>query len=147
MLGGWGGCMTSTLLLFPTLQKWQLGFLVFSYFVAHDLPQLARMQLFLVPYCFFVFCSWRRRVSRYKQCCKGPVSHPKPFLPPVAIAVSVWARCQPNPLFGPGGPQHCCVSLLPAMPMHLSPLCGGCCWTITACRLYSAHTPLFHQTF
>ena len=54
-----------------------------------------------------------------------PVSHPKPFLPPVAIAGSVWARCQPNPLFGPGGPQHCCVCLLLAMPMHLSPFVWG----------------------
>ena len=32
-----------------------------------------------------------------------PVSHPKPLLSPVAVAVSVWARCQPNPLLGPGG--------------------------------------------
>ena len=47
------------------------GFLVFSYLIVHDLPQLACLQLFLVPYSFFVLCCWRRQVSRYKQCCKG----------------------------------------------------------------------------
>ena len=29
------------------------------------------MQLFLVPYSFFVFCCWRRGVSRCKHCSKG----------------------------------------------------------------------------
>ena len=61
----------NTLFLLRALQRWQLGFWSFHILLSIDLPQLASMQLFLVPYSFFVFCCWRRRVSRYKQCCKG----------------------------------------------------------------------------
>ena len=138
--------MSSTLLLLPTLRKWQLGF---SYLVVHDLPQLACMQLFLVPYSFFVFCCWRRRASRYKQCCKGSwvPACPTSKASSVAVAVSVWARCPPNPLLGHGGPPTLlCVPA--ASHAHASEaFCVGAAATITACRLYSAHMPLFFRLF
>ena len=44
--------MTSTLLLHPTLQKWQLGFLVFSYLVAHDLPPTCMHAVIFSPLLF-----------------------------------------------------------------------------------------------
>ena len=48
------------------------AFLVFLYLVVHNLPQMcACTQLFLVPYSFFVFSCWRRRLSRCKPCSKG----------------------------------------------------------------------------
>ena len=53
-------CMHSTLLLLPTPQKWQLGFLVFLYLLSRNCPSCTCTQLFLVPYSFFVFCCLRR---------------------------------------------------------------------------------------
>ena len=42
------------------------------YLVVHTLPQLLTyMQLFLVPASFFVFCCWKRRLSRGKHSSKG----------------------------------------------------------------------------
>ena len=54
-----------------------VGFLVFLCLV-HNLPQLPmREVIFLVPYGFFVFCCWRRLLSRCKHCSKGSqVSRP-----------------------------------------------------------------------
>ena len=66
------GGMHSTLILlpipcfFPVLQKWQLGFWSFCINISLSIifPNCTRMQLFLAPYSFFVFCCWRRRLSR-----------------------------------------------------------------------------------
>ena len=46
------------------------GFLVFLYLV-HNLPQLCRAQLSLVPYSFFIFYCSRRPLSRCNHCSKG----------------------------------------------------------------------------
>ena len=47
-----------------------VGFLVFLYLVVHKSPNWACIQLFLVPYSFFVFYCWRRqqRVSDPSLC-------------------------------------------------------------------------------
>ena len=46
--------------------------LVFLYLIVHNLPNCTCTQLFLVPYIsFFVFCCWRRCLSRCKPCSKG----------------------------------------------------------------------------
>ena len=60
------GGIHSTLLLFLALQKWWLGF-VFFILLSRICPICACMQLFLVPYNFFVFCCSRRRLSRRKH--------------------------------------------------------------------------------
>ena len=69
----------NTLFLLRALQKWQLGFLVFCIFLSIICLNCACRQLFLVPYSFFVFCCWRRGLSRCKHCstaAKGPRSQP-----------------------------------------------------------------------
>ena len=43
----------------------------FGLFWSRICPNYTWMQLFLVPYSFFVFCCWRRGVSRCKYCSKG----------------------------------------------------------------------------
>ena len=43
----------------------------FGLFWSRICPNYTWMQLFLVPYSFFVFCCWRRGVSRCKHCSKG----------------------------------------------------------------------------
>ena len=64
--------MPSTLLLLPVLQKWQVGFFwSFCILLSIICPNCQCMQLFLVPYCFFVFCFSRRCLSRCKHCGKG----------------------------------------------------------------------------
>ena len=75
--------MHSTLLLLPmvffapTLQKWQLGVLVFFFFLVISCllyricPNFTHTQLFLVPYSFFVFYCLSRCLSRCKHCHKG----------------------------------------------------------------------------
>lgn len=70
------GHMRSTLFL---LQKWQFWwgfffFFLFGLFVsfcAEFAPRCPGTQLFLVLYCFFVFCSLKRAVSRYKHCSRA----------------------------------------------------------------------------
>ena len=52
------GVMNSTLLLFLTPQKWQLGFWSFCIFL---FLVCTATQLLLVPYSFFVFCCWRKQ--------------------------------------------------------------------------------------
>ena len=46
------GIMLSTLPLLLASQKWQC--VAFLYLIVHNCPKCASMQLFLVPYCFFV---------------------------------------------------------------------------------------------
>ena len=60
-----------SVLLFLALQKCQLGFLVSLYLLSRICSNRACTELFLVPRCFFVFCYWRRGVSRCKHCSKG----------------------------------------------------------------------------
>ena len=43
----------------------------FGIFWSSIFPNWACMPLFLVPYCFFVFCSSRKGMSRCKLCSKG----------------------------------------------------------------------------
>ena len=67
------------LLLLEAFQKWQLGFLVSMYLLSRIYSNSTCMQLFLVPYSFFIFCCSRRGVSRCKNCstaAKGPRSQP-----------------------------------------------------------------------
>ena len=54
-------------------------FLSFCIFWCRICPRCPGTQLFLVLYCFFVFCSLRRAVSRYKHCSrtvKSPGTQP-----------------------------------------------------------------------
>ena len=60
-----------TLILLPAPQKWQLGFWSLCIWLFMIRPNCACTQLFLVPYSFFVFCCWRRRLSRCKHYSKG----------------------------------------------------------------------------
>lgn len=89
-----------TLLLFPTLQKWQLVFwrgfsssflFFFLYLVVQNLPNCTSMQLFFVPYSFFLFCCLRRCLSRCKHCCKRPYV-PGPRLSPNGQGVHKGSR-------------------------------------------------------
>ena len=67
----------NTLFLLLAPEKWQLVFLVFLYLSSIICPNYACIQLFLVPYSFFVFCCLRRCLSRCKLCntaAKGPRS-------------------------------------------------------------------------
>ena len=51
----------------------------FCIFLRRICPNCACTELFLVPYSFFVFCCWRRGLSRCKHCstaAKGPRSQP-----------------------------------------------------------------------
>ena len=68
--------------LLQALQKWQLGFLFcLCAFQVRICPSCACMQLFFSPYSFFVFCCWRRGVSRGKHCSQGSqVPGPGPSL-------------------------------------------------------------------
>ena len=52
-------------------------------------------QLFLVPYGFFVFCCWRRGVSRWKPC-RTAAKHPKcqPVSPLLLLLLSLLWQCQ-----------------------------------------------------
>ena len=90
-----------TLLLLPTLQKWQLVFwrgfsssflsFFFLYLVVQNLPNCTSMQLFFVPYSFFLFCCLRRCLSRYKHCCKRSYV-PGPSLSPNGQGVHKGSR-------------------------------------------------------
>ena len=60
-----------TQFLLLALQKWQLGFFCLLYLLSRICPTWSCTQLFLVPYSFFVFCCWRRGVSRCKHSSKG----------------------------------------------------------------------------
>ena len=51
--------------------SWIFFFLVFSIFLSIICPNCTCMQLFLVPYNFFVFCCSRRGLSRCKPRSKG----------------------------------------------------------------------------
>ena len=53
------------------LQKWQLGFWSLCIFLSIICPNCTYMQLFVVPYSFFVFCCSRRCLSRCKHGSKG----------------------------------------------------------------------------
>ena len=59
-----------TLLLLPALQKSGSWVVVFFGFVSFgpEFAPIVRVQLFLVSCSSFVFCSWRRDVSRCKLC-------------------------------------------------------------------------------
>ena len=62
------GVMPSTLLLLSALPKRRLGFFgFFCIFLPIICPNCACPRLFLVPYCFFVFCCWRC-LSKCKHC-------------------------------------------------------------------------------
>ena len=52
-------------------------------------------QLFLVPYSFFVFCCWRRGVSRWKPC-RTAAKRPKcqPVSPLLLLLLSLLWQCQ-----------------------------------------------------
>ena len=64
-----------TLFLLPALQKWQLGFFgSFFNLLSIICPSCACTQLYLVPCSLFVFCCWRRHLSRCKPRRKGPRS-------------------------------------------------------------------------
>ena len=70
------GDMRSTLLCsqYPVSLLFRNGSWVFfclCIFWSRIFPNWACMQLFLVPYCFFVFCSSRKGMSRCKLCSKG----------------------------------------------------------------------------
>jgi len=73
--------MRSTLLLLPTLfllpalQQWHLEFWSFLYLFVHNLPQLL-MQLFLVPYNFFVFYCPSKHCPGASTAAKGPRPQP-----------------------------------------------------------------------
>ena len=72
----------------PTSQKWQLGFLTFCILLFIICPNCAWVQLFLVPYRFFVFC------------CSGAVSpgastekrFPVPRSQLVSMLSEIWER-------------------------------------------------------
>ena len=71
------------LLLLQPLWKKQLGFLVSLCLLSRICLNCACMQLFLVPYSFFVFCCSKRGMSRCKlHCPKGSqvldLSHSRP---------------------------------------------------------------------
>ena len=72
LVGLSAGSMHRTLFFLSSLQKWQLRFLVFLYLLSRICPNCQGfMQLFLVPYSYFVFYCWRRGVSRCMHCRKG----------------------------------------------------------------------------
>ena len=62
----------------PDTSKVAAGFLVwvffffffFLYLVVQNLPNCSCIQLFLVPYSFFLFCCLRKCLSRCRHCCK-----------------------------------------------------------------------------
>ena len=70
------GHVRRALFLLPASQKWQVGFWSFCIFLLIICPNIAAcMQLFLVPYSFFVLCCLKRRWSRCKHCrVLGPTS-------------------------------------------------------------------------
>ena len=64
----------SILFLLLVLQTWQLYLCIFC-----SESALTTLQLFLVPYSFFVFCCFERGVSRLRHCrtaTRGPMSQP-----------------------------------------------------------------------
>ena len=68
--------MCSALLWLPALQKlrqeWPFGFFwSFCIFLSIICTNCTYMQLFLVPYDFFIFCCWKRHLSRCKHCGKA----------------------------------------------------------------------------
>ena len=76
-----GACSVPILLLLQALQNgscvYGFGgfggiFLVSLYISFRISPNCTSTQLFLVSYCFFVFCCWRKGVSSYKQKVPGP---------------------------------------------------------------------------
>ena len=73
------GCHSSTVLLLPAPQKWQLGFWSFGILLSIRCPNCTCTQLFLVPYYFFVFC-WLKavfvQVQALQQRVLGPRSQP-----------------------------------------------------------------------
>ena len=77
-----GMCSTLPLLQTPyfcslLFRSGSWAFWVFLYLLSRICPNCTCMQLFLVPYSFFVLCSLRRGVSRCKHCstaAKGPRS-------------------------------------------------------------------------
>ena len=62
-----------TQFLLWALQKWQIGVFFWSFWIfwSRICPNCACIQLFLVPYSFFVFGCLRRNLSRCKHCSKG----------------------------------------------------------------------------
>ena len=64
--------MRSILFLLPIpnfcFQLFRNGSWDFCTFWSRICPNCTCTQLFLVPYSFFIFCSWKRGVSRYKLC-------------------------------------------------------------------------------
>ena len=65
------GRVRSTLPLLLALQKQQLSFWSFQALLSIICPNCTCTELSLVLYRFFVFCRWRRGVSRYKHCSQG----------------------------------------------------------------------------
>ena len=57
--------------LLLALQNWWLGFQSLCILLSRICPNCTFTQLFLVPYRFFVFCCWRRHLSRCKPCSRG----------------------------------------------------------------------------
>ena len=76
------GAMHSTLLSFlsPALHKWHLGSWSLCILLSIICPNCSCKQLFLIPDSSFVFCCWRRRLSRCEHCSKGS-QVPGPSLP------------------------------------------------------------------
>ena len=104
-----GGGIGSTLLSLLALPKWKLGFSVSLYLLSRICPNCACTWFFLVPYGFFVFCCWRRGVSRGKHCgtaAKGPRSQPVSLIHPWKDCCEdsrgycvLAPRCSPSPMW------------------------------------------------
>ena len=111
------GGMRGTLLVLLTPQKWQLGFLVFLYLVAHNLPQL---HMHAVIFSFFVFCCSRRRLSRCKHCSQGAWVQ-GPSLSPMGNAPLSPVQLSPSPTtyalpYGQEGREGQCCSCVEDHP-------------------------------
>ena len=64
-------CVQGACTVLLSLQKWQLDFWSFCILLYIICPNRTYVQLFLVPYSFFIFCCLRRHLSRFKHCGKG----------------------------------------------------------------------------
>ena len=62
------GIMHGILLLLLSPQTWWLGFDLFRILLFIICLNCTHVQLFLVPYNFFIFCCWKRCLSMCKDC-------------------------------------------------------------------------------
>ena len=74
------GILPRTLLLLPASQKWQLGFWSFCILLSIICPNCTGMQLFLVPYSFFVSIAGGDSCPGASPPIKGPRSQPASLL-------------------------------------------------------------------